>query len=512
MRRSFRALTLTVGTAIIASSSPSVTVGAPLALDNKVARAGIPSITRIPPPIAGIKLLEDIFQRMHSLPQLAMNKVSPQLIAMNQQVQQQAMFSPKPAIDEALAIKPSQKSKAAPMKIAMASRKEAMPIDMLDREVASYSAGKGSFANDKSDLDEFPVRGALMRNQGFGGAAGGGGAKNMGLANTAAGAVAMGGLTKSMQERMDAAIQAKPSLPSGVTIAEGHPGLQSMSNAVSRLYNAAQPMQNAMRNFDGVPQEEFKQKKKSQTQLASNEKREVDRARRSNAEPLRVAQYSGPQLMKDARQMAAAPAAPVSSAVSRDDEFAADSPAPSASPYVSNYSNGQSLKNDPSFYKYTREYGDAGKSRPLVAMNAPNVINGIPLVRLGALAPEAESMLRSTYAIREQQVEGWTVCTGTKPRSSETAVQLYIKHGMVEAMRVFDPNLIAGELGVRLGDNVQALKSRFGEPAFLIREPSSNSAAGQNYVYPISQVSFQLSRVGRTAPPTVVSVLIFNVK
>ena len=80
-------------------------------------------------------------------------------------------------------------------------------------------------------------------------------------------------------------------------------------------------------------------------------------------------------------------------------------------------------------------------------------------------------------------------------------------------MRIFDRTLVPGEIGVGLGDSLQAMKSKFGEPAFLIREPSSSSRqpGGQNYVYPISQVSFQLSRVNNGAPQ-VVSVLIFNVK
>ena len=101
-------------------------------------------------------------------------------------------------------------------------------------------------------------------------------------------------------------------------------------------------------------------------------------------------------------------------------------------------------------------------------------------------------------------MEGWTVCTGSKPHNSDAAIQLYLKHGMVEAMRVFDRSLLSGELGVGLGDNLQAMKSQFGEPAFIIHEPTpSASPSGQNYVYPISQVCFQLSRSGKDAPRVV---------
>jgi hypothetical protein len=193
------------------------------------------------------------------------------------------------------------------------------------------------------------------------------------------------------------------------------------------------------------------------------------------------------------------------------DEFAAGSAGAGGSP-------GSALRlEQPGLYKYTREYGEIpyrSAHAPLVAMDAPNVINGIPLVRLGALSKEAETALGAVCSVRRQQLEGWTVCTGYKAHSQDAAIQLYIKHGMVEAMRIFDRSLIPPDLGVGLGDSVQSLKSKFGEPAFLIREPgasSGSSVSGQNYVYPISQVSFQLARVNKSAPQ-VVSVLVFNVK
>jgi hypothetical protein len=49
----------------------------------------------------------------------------------------------------------------------------------------------------------------------------------------------------------------------------------------------------------------------------------------------------------------------------------------------------------------------------------------------------------------------------------------------------------------------------------MIKEPTSpdrQASSGQNYVYPISQISFQLARPTGKSAPQVVSVMIFNTK
>lgn len=89
-------------------------------------------------------------------------------------------------------------------------------------------------------------------------------------------------------------------------------------------------------------------------------------------------------------------------------------------------------------------------------------------------------------------------------------MQVYVRHGLVEALRIFDNAFIAPDFGVHLNDDVSTVKAKFGEPAFMQDEPECPSA--KNYVYPISQVSFELTRASNSPSPKVVSVLIFTVK
>jgi hypothetical protein len=82
-------------------------------------------------------------------------------------------------------------------------------------------------------------------------------------------------------------------------------------------------------------------------------------------------------------------------------------------------------------------------------------------------------------------------------------------------MRIFDASLMPSDLGVALGDKLTAVKSKFGEPAFLISEPNvarESATAGLNYVYPISQVSFEIARPSKKGSLQVVSMLLFNMK
>jgi hypothetical protein len=88
---------------------------------------------------------------------------------------------------------------------------------------------------------------------------------------------------------------------------------------------------------------------------------------------------------------------------------------------------------------------------------------------------------------------------------------IYIRHGIVEALRVFDPYYIRPEFGVSFGAGLSEVKKKFGEPAFMIEEPGA-VGAGQNYVYPISQVCFQVARKQPNGEPQLVSILIFTVK
>lgn len=149
--------------------------------------------------------------------------------------------------------------------------------------------------------------------------------------------------------------------------------------------------------------------------------------------------------------------------------------------------------------------------RDVIALLPPNVVTGIPLVRLGISEAQASSALTDIGSMKQQKVNNWTVWSWQRPQAKNgTSLQLYMRHGLLDAMRIFEPSLIASDFGVSLGDSLATVKEKFGEPAFILSEPTPG--AGQNYIYPISQVGFQLARPAPDQSPRVVSVLIFNVK
>lgn len=150
------------------------------------------------------------------------------------------------------------------------------------------------------------------------------------------------------------------------------------------------------------------------------------------------------------------------------------------------------------------------RRKETIALLPPNVATGIPLLKLGITQAEAGQSLRDWGSMREEVIGNWTVWSFQKQNSDEPLLQVYMRHGFVEAIRIFDPNLVGHDLGVALGDQIRVLKEQFGEPSFILSEPQPG--AGQNYVYPLSQVAFLLSRPNPKAEPEVVSLLIFNVK
>jgi hypothetical protein len=148
---------------------------------------------------------------------------------------------------------------------------------------------------------------------------------------------------------------------------------------------------------------------------------------------------------------------------------------------------------------------------PGIAALPPNVVTGIPSVRLGISESQAAVALNSRGTTKHDVVDKWTVLSWQRSTQNNlTALQLYVRNGQLDAMRIFDPSLMAPDFGVSMGADLAQVKERFGEPAFILPEPGPG--AGQNYIYPISQVGFQLSRPTPDSQPRVMSVLIFNVK
>ena len=145
-----------------------------------------------------------------------------------------------------------------------------------------------------------------------------------------------------------------------------------------------------------------------------------------------------------------------------------------------------------------------------IALTPPTVITGITLVRLGNSEREAGRAIASLGKTHKESIHGWSVWSVYKHDCKDCAIQVFIRHGIVEAIRIFDPSLLRPELGVTLGDCLSAVKEKFGEPAFILSE--STPATTQNYIYPISQIGFQLARNKQNDVPKIVSMIVFNVK
>jgi hypothetical protein len=158
--------------------------------------------------------------------------------------------------------------------------------------------------------------------------------------------------------------------------------------------------------------------------------------------------------------------------------------------------------------------------RDRLALLPPSVATGIPGLNLNLGASEAQAMQALSHSggkLKSQKIRNWIVYSWVrKDGDSGDALQLFFRHGLLDAIRIFDPELISSGFGVSPGDQLEVVKERFGEPAFLLPEPNGESAhndtTGKNYIYPISQVGFQLARSPGESSPQVVSVLIFAVK
>jgi hypothetical protein len=65
---------------------------------------------------------------------------------------------------------------------------------------------------------------------------------------------------------------------------------------------------------------------------------------------------------------------------------------------------------------------------------------------------------------------------------------------------------------VTIADDLSEMKSKFGEPSFILEEPRASDEGtkvmAKNYVYPLSQLGFQLARPVSDAKPQIKSVLL----
>jgi hypothetical protein len=554
MRIRWKAVTVALSVSVSGMTNVASTGGAPLVMDNsgKVTRVAVvaSASSRTPTTIAGIKLLEDIFQRMHSQSQIAMLNKARAPVSAPQQAQS-TMTDPMLAIkpkesykgaqkiayaaggarfafapntwsankgavhqagdsqfkdaDEESARKKDESAQAAPRRTAHAAGKKQTPA-------AHYSSPReAQILDDRPVVRDFREPPAVATTLGIGNNGGGYPMGNMNNAPTLA------------------------SANTGSTNLSDHPGFAALQRSLGRFAGAINTLQNGQNAVDGlssaphqnmqlpnVPQAQYAppaEMRGSSLRQASAQANDKSFARNAVAASQNGVQEYGAASRARTITMAAQPpmVQSASSALS----------AP-ASRLNAEPSSAQDLKTtdaivppeSPATYSHVHEYQPAAASvgKPMtIAMQVPNVVNGIPLVKLGENESTAHSALCAvgTVTIQEYKKNGWRVYSVTKAGTKEAAAQLYMKHGMVEAMRIFDASLMPSDLGVALGDKLTAVKSKFGEPAFLISEPNvarESATAGLNYVYPISQVSFEIARPSKKGSLQVVSMLLFNMK
>lgn len=147
----------------------------------------------------------------------------------------------------------------------------------------------------------------------------------------------------------------------------------------------------------------------------------------------------------------------------------------------------------------------------------PNLISGVPGLRLGASHANVVSFLKGKGNVDRAPVDGWDVWVLKNAKTGKASLQVYMRNGIVEAFRIFDSKYVPSRLKISLDTPLEQMKEKFGEPAFILYEPSTGNSIKRgvkNYVYPVSQVSFQLARSNskskKTPPIQIKSMLIFK--
>lgn len=150
---------------------------------------------------------------------------------------------------------------------------------------------------------------------------------------------------------------------------------------------------------------------------------------------------------------------------------------------------------------------------PVIAFLPPSTIRGITGLPLGSSDAETAAFLKGKGQVKATSSQGWKVYTLTD-KYGATALQAYLRNGRIEAMRVFSGPYLPVNLGVTIEDELSNMKSKFGEPSFILDEPKIGQTGAampaKNYIYPLSQVGFQLARPQGGGAPKVLSVLLFK--
>jgi hypothetical protein len=151
-----------------------------------------------------------------------------------------------------------------------------------------------------------------------------------------------------------------------------------------------------------------------------------------------------------------------------------------------------------------------------VAFLPPSTVHGINGLPLGASEADTAKFFKNRGNLSRSFISGWKVWTLLDGQQTPI-LQVYLRNGRTEAFRIFNQSYVPAGLGVAINDELPSMKGKFGEPSFILEEPGikpqmaaqSATIVAKNYVYPVSQVSFQLVRTGPSSPH-IHSLLLFR--
>jgi hypothetical protein len=451
------------------------------------------------PAISGVKLLHEIFQRLRNSNQLALNNPTKQLTAASQAV--------RGSLDPLLAIRPSEKSlnKSSPS-LAYALQNRHM---YTNQEIASSDIGSNSQVREYTPS----VRKRAMASAR---AAGTNAVTNSAISsnNSPTDALSRGFMLDARSTKSSNAA-APASAPTAMRFEPGSAGNANLkkSSSVQSNVAAASPVANSGAPMSASNAKISQQNNQMLVHSISNLMQSTRQlSELSQATDSSVRTYSRRRDSVSDKTLATLPGGPViqeysSGSTTRisgakdlsgnDSVRNADTDMSESSPLM--------VPDQPAQYRIMRNQ--------LMALLPPSVVSGIPLARLGATEQELNTSLSKKNA-QKQKIEDWTIWTLKGTNDHSAGVQLYLRHSVVEAIRVFHPFYLGDEVGIRIGDDLRTVKNKFGEPAIILPEPdyAGKHNASQNYVYPISHVAFQLARSKSDPSPQVVSVLIFDVQ
>lgn len=151
-----------------------------------------------------------------------------------------------------------------------------------------------------------------------------------------------------------------------------------------------------------------------------------------------------------------------------------------------------------------------------IAFLPPSTVHGINGLPLGASEADTAKFFKNRGNLSRSFISGWKVWT-LLDQQQNPILQVYLRNGRTEAFRIFNQSYVPAGLGVSINDELPSMKGKFGEPAFILEEPGIrpqsasqlSAIIAKNYVYPVSQVSFQLVRSGPNSPQ-IHSLLLFR--